>query len=230
MDWTTMAVKLVASLVAGGLVGWEREISGKAAGLRTNILICMGATLMSMTGLAMTELTVTQRIVSDPQRIGAGIITGIGFLGAGTILQARGSVRGLTTAATIWVLAGIGLAIGAGDLELAGLATLLTMVALHGIGKIERTLTSRHTTVEYSITGRPGRDLIDSVQGCAADVKADLFGMRITKTEEALTVRFSARVTPDGQSRLARTLLDLPAVRTVGSKASASARPPSAGR
>src|SRR6267143_5089463 len=103
--------KLSLAIVLGGAIGLEREIAGKPAGLRTNILICVGAALLTHVSVAIT--TIPER-VGDPSRLAAMIVSGIGFIGAGTIMQTRGTVTGLTSAATIWVVAAIGIAVGEG--------------------------------------------------------------------------------------------------------------------
>lgn len=128
-----LAAKLFVAVIVGGGIGLEREIAGKPAGLRTNILICLGSALLmdlSM-GLALEH-------GGDPGRIAAQVVTGIGFLGAGTILHTRGTITGLTSAATIWVVAALGLSIGAGYLVEALGATLTVMLVLVGLGWVER--------------------------------------------------------------------------------------------
>ncbi len=123
---------LLLAIVLGGAIGLERELRGKAAGLRTNILICVGAALFTELSIAMADRS------GDPARIAAQIVTGVGFLGAGTILRSRGRVTGLTSAATIWLVAAIGMAVGAGaQLEAAG-ATLLVVLVLGVLGLLER--------------------------------------------------------------------------------------------
>jgi putative Mg2+ transporter-C (MgtC) family protein len=119
-----MVLRLVLALVLGGVIGFQRERSGKEAGLRTHILICSGAALF-------TVVSIYGFPGSDPARIAAGIVTGIGFLGAGVILhRSGGEVVGLTTAATIWAVAAIGLAAGAGLYIISVVATVLTLVIL----------------------------------------------------------------------------------------------------
>ncbi|HWV58110.1 MAG TPA: MgtC/SapB family protein [Longimicrobiales bacterium] len=137
--------RLLLAAVLGGAVGIERELSGKPAGFRTNLLICVGAALL-------TELSVTISLFSggpaDPGRIAAQIVSGIGFLGAGTIIQARGHVLGLTTAATLWVVAAIGMAVGARAYVEAVGTTILVVAVLLFLGRIESLLvrrTGRHT-------------------------------------------------------------------------------------
>lgn len=128
-----LAAKLFAAVLIGGGIGLEREFKHKPAGLRTNILICVGSALLmdlSM-GLAATH-------GGDPGRIAAQVVTGIGFLGAGTILHTRGQITGLTTAATIWVVAALGLTVGAGYFVEAFGSTVTVMVVLIGLGAVER--------------------------------------------------------------------------------------------
>jgi putative Mg2+ transporter-C (MgtC) family protein len=118
-----MALRLVLALVLGGVIGFQREWSGKEAGLRTHILISVGAALFTIVSI--------YGFPGSEGRIAAGIVTGIGFLGAGVILhRSGGEVVGLTTAATIWAVAGIGLAAGAGLYIISVAATVLTLVIL----------------------------------------------------------------------------------------------------
>lgn len=125
---------LLLSVVLGGAIGWERERWGKPAGLRTNILICMAATLLTDISVGVSAMGPTP---GDPGRIAAQIVTGMGFLGAGTIIQARGHVTGLTTAATLWIVGAIGMAIGFGALVEAVGTTLLVLVTLVPLARIE---------------------------------------------------------------------------------------------
>jgi len=216
VDWTIIVMKLGAALAAGSLVGLEREISGKAAGLRTNILICVGATTMAALGAALTQsVAINGRLVADPQRIGAGIITGIGFLGAGSIIQARGSVRGLTSAATIWVLASIGLAIGSGYFGLAAATTLLTVGTLFLLEKVERRLPQGVLSMEYHLEGEPDMALIEAVEDCVRQGGSDVFGLRIQRTPSTLTLHFVARAPARVHRKLVDGLLRLDGIRTL---------------
>ncbi|KKO20157.1 MAG: hypothetical protein DCC43_06085 [Candidatus Brocadia sp.] len=126
--------KLLIATVLGGIIGWERERRGRPAGLRTHILVCIGVTLMMVVSEHIFEkykaLAADSIIRVDPARIAAQVITGIGFLGAGTILRFKTTVRGLTTAASLWVVAGIGLAVGSSCYIPAMLTTLITLFAL----------------------------------------------------------------------------------------------------
>lgn len=128
-----LAAKLIAAVLIGGGIGLERELKHKPAGLRTNILICLGsAILMDL------SMSIAATHGGDPARIAAQVVTGIGFLGAGTILHTRGQITGLTSAATIWVVAALGLTVGAGYFVEAFGSTVTVMVVLVGLGWAEK--------------------------------------------------------------------------------------------
>lgn len=129
--------RLLLAMVLVGFIGYERERHGRAAGFRTHMLVGIGACLMMLTGLYLMD-SLRGRTEVDPTRLAAQVVSGIGFLGAGTILQFRGSIRGLTTAASLWAAAGIGLATGAGFLFGAVSATAVVFVALFGLARWER--------------------------------------------------------------------------------------------
>jgi putative Mg2+ transporter-C (MgtC) family protein len=134
----SIALKLVLAALLGGIIGIEREFRDKPAGLRTNILICVGSTLfMSI------STTVAQVLGGDPTRIAAQIITGIGFLGAGAVMHSHGFVLGLTTAATIWVVAGIGMALGSGMYAVAVFTTVMSLITLYFLAFLEDRIQGR---------------------------------------------------------------------------------------
>jgi putative Mg2+ transporter-C (MgtC) family protein len=131
--YDTLAI--ILAVLFGAAIGLEREISGKSAGLRTNVLICLGAavfTIISKQMAAGTDASIT--------RIAAQVVTGVGFLGAGAIIVDRGGVYGLTTAATIWLVASIGVACGAHLYALAALATFIALIVLLGLAQLEKPL------------------------------------------------------------------------------------------
>lgn len=129
-----MGVLIITSLILGGLIGFDRERKMKAAGIKTNLMICLGATLYTALSLFIHKESSSPG--GDPSRIAAQIVSGIGFLGAGSIIQGRGSIRGLTTAATIWVVAAIGVTIGAGYPLIAALFTFTILIVLNLINPI----------------------------------------------------------------------------------------------
>lgn len=130
-------VRCGAAALCGAMIGLERELKRKPAGFRTNILICVGAAIYMSAGLLLIHAGGEQ---GDPARIAAQVVTGVGFLGAGAIIQAGGAVTGLTTAATIWVVASIGLIAGAGFPVVAICAAVLVLLTLVVLGRFERRL------------------------------------------------------------------------------------------
>jgi putative Mg2+ transporter-C (MgtC) family protein len=131
----TRLVRLLLATVLGGVVGWERESEHKLAGLRAHMLVCIGATAFTLVSLGLPGGSPSASS-ADISRVVAAIITGIGFLGAGTILHRRGQVEGLTAAAGVWVVADIGAAIGLGAYTVGLATTLLTLFTLRGLGPI----------------------------------------------------------------------------------------------
>ncbi|WP_203299843.1 MgtC/SapB family protein [Marinobacter sediminum] len=135
-----MAIRLLAAAGLALLLGLERELRGKPAGLRSHMLVSLGAAAFIIMGmhilLATAEGDPSARI--DPTRIVEGIIGGIGFLGAGCIIQSRGNVQGITTGASIWISGAIGVACGIGTLALAGMVTLLALIIVTVLGRFER--------------------------------------------------------------------------------------------
>ena len=128
-------LRIILSIILSGLIGLEREYFRKPAGLRTNILVGLGSTLVMLISIHIPVLMKNTSL--DPGRMAAQVITGIGFLGAGAIIQSRGSVKGLTTAATIWVVAAIGLAVGIGYYFAAVATTFIALVVLYILAFIE---------------------------------------------------------------------------------------------
>jgi uncharacterized membrane protein YhiD involved in acid resistance len=129
--------KALLAIVCGGLIGVEREMKSKPAGFRTNILICLGSMLFMWLSAQVAGAVAPGR-PGDPGRIAAQVVTGIGFLGAGTIIQSRGRIVGLTSAAMIWVVSAVGMSIGAGYGVIGVMATALVLSVLVGLGLIER--------------------------------------------------------------------------------------------
>jgi putative Mg2+ transporter-C (MgtC) family protein len=129
--------RLITAALLGAALGFERELQQKDAGLRTNILIAVGSALFTLMSIEMAGP------FGDPGRIAAQIVTGIGFLGAGAIMRTDGGIQGLTTAATVWVNAAVGVAVGGGKYHLALIATGITLAALLVLQPIERLIARR---------------------------------------------------------------------------------------
>lgn len=135
MDWNHDIIPALLAIVCGAIIGIERQFKHKPAGLRTNIMICLGAAVFTL---------ISERMALGSQdsvtRIASGIVTGVGFLGAGAVIQDRGGIHGLTTAATIWLVASIGMACGARLYPLAVITTVLALVVLVGLGRVDKYL------------------------------------------------------------------------------------------
>lgn len=135
-------IRLVVACLLGAVIGFERDIHGRAAGLRTNMLVSMGAALFMLVSVAVAESfssgPESTGLRVDPSRIAAQIVTGIGFLGAGAIIKEGFNVRGLTTAACLWVSAGVGMAAGAGFFEMAIAVTLIGLFTLVVVNRFEK--------------------------------------------------------------------------------------------
>ncbi len=135
-------VRLLAASILGAIIGFERDLHGRAAGLRTNLLVSLGAAVFMILSeyIALTHVN-AMSVVSirpDPTRIAAQIVTGIGFLGAGAIIKSGFTIRGLTTAAGLWLSAGIGMSAGAGNYDLAVVATVIGLASLVLFNRVER--------------------------------------------------------------------------------------------
>jgi putative Mg2+ transporter-C (MgtC) family protein len=156
LDWNLILRLLIAALL-GSIIGIDRERLIWAPGLRTHMLVCMGACLfMIVSAFGFSDILGTEAVVLDPSRVAAQVVSGIGFLGAGTILLRGEVVRGLTTAASLWSVAAIGLAVGGGLYIPAIAATGIIMVILAGIKPIEERFQQRHRSHEILLETRPG--------------------------------------------------------------------------
>lgn len=139
----TVLIRLVLAMIIGGTIGVERNKQGRAAGMRTHILVCLGATLASMIGIYVSEVL---HIDNDPLRVGAQVVSGIGFLGVGTILiKGRFQITGLTTAAGLWTAAAIGLALGAGFYEGALVTFLCSVITITVVHRLEYTINKKYS-------------------------------------------------------------------------------------
>ena len=123
-------IRILFSIVLGSIIGLERELTNKAAGLRTQILVCLGSCLFTILSIYGFSTAVTLYPLGDPSRVAAQIITGIGFIGAGTVLRQGLTVTGLTTASTLWIVAAIGMACGCGQISIAVVTTLISVGVL----------------------------------------------------------------------------------------------------
>jgi putative Mg2+ transporter-C (MgtC) family protein len=133
-------LRLLAAVVAGGAVGFDRELRNKPAGLRTHILISLAAALFTLITFELhhTVMSASDEVTADPIRIIEAVTAGVAFLAAGAIIQSRGNVRGLTTGANMWMAGALGVACGAGDYTLAAFGTVFALIVLVVLGKLEQ--------------------------------------------------------------------------------------------
>lgn len=200
MALVTVAVvaRLLLSLLLGGLIGLERELHGRPAGLRTHILVCLGSALTMVIGAEVRASAIGVSV--DPTRMAANVVSGIGFLGAGTILREGVNVRGLTTAASLWVSAVIGLAAGAGTYISAVSTTALALLALGLMSWIERRLVGvkREHVVRVAVADRPGQ--IGRIGSVLGGLGVDIRNIRIVPgQDECVDVELILRL-PQGQA------------------------------
>ncbi len=212
-DQLELLVRLGLAALLGGIIGLERELSGKPAGFRTNLLICVGAAVLTDLSLHIGA-SVPPGKVADPGRIAAQIVSGIGFLGAGTIIQARGGVHGLTTAATIWVVAAIGMTAGAGLYVEAVSTTALVLLALVVLGWVEtRFLPSQERLLH--VTADDDTDTLALVEAVLDEGGLQVAGVDVERTDDALILTFEATGRPRNWSRIVSRVGELEGVRKV---------------
>jgi putative Mg2+ transporter-C (MgtC) family protein len=193
----------------GGAIGLERELGGKPAGLRTNILICIGSVLYTHLSIAMVGPG------ADPTRVAGQIVTGVGFIGAGTILHARGAIVGLTSAATIWVVAAIGVALGSGY-YLEGIAsTLVVLLVLAGLGRVEKLVERHLTRATISIHARPGPTVLEDLEGLVRRAGLEILAVSSRQENVDLVIDFDMRGSKRLHDQVMITLLHHDHVRTV---------------
>ena len=191
-----MLARLVVAAVLGGVVGVEREIKRRPAGLRTNMFICFGAAMFTVLSLELGG-------ANDATRIASQIIPGIGFIGAGSILREKGGVTGLTTAATIFVVASIGMACGAGFYVLATFATVIILAALQLLGWLERQLNWKPLLMNYSVvTDKSPQEMVEKINKVLEDQEKQLSSLHLGTRDGKQCVEFSVSGTRREQQDL----------------------------
>ena len=209
LSWLDVVLRVGLAAVLGGAIGLERELREREAGLRTHLLVSVGAALFTMvSAYAWTDWTFSQRsgLVFDPTRIAAQVVSGIGFLGAGAIIRQGLSVRGLTTAATLWVVAAIGMASGVGYYEAALVTTALVLLSLWPLRVLAYRLAMRGREEEGRLAvdlpaGSSAVSVLEAVERAGADVRSLEF------EEEGDRRRIDVRVRL-GTGRTAAELID----------------------
>jgi putative Mg2+ transporter-C (MgtC) family protein len=204
--------RLIVAAVLGCVIGLERELRHKAAGLRTNMFICMGAALFTVLSAAMAQVW-----GGDHTRIAAQIIPGIGFIGAGSILHSRGSVTGLTTAATVFVVASIGMAVGAGFYVLAVFATIVVLVGLLILGKLESRFHLKPLSIAYEVIGEDAEAVLSAVNKALEQQQHAMQNVQIGRTDHTYRVQFTVEAPESQQQTLLKMLRQAPALKNIQS-------------
>jgi putative Mg2+ transporter-C (MgtC) family protein len=180
------AGRLVLAAILGGVIGLEREMRHKPAGLRTQMFICIGSAFFTILSGELAG-----NLGGDHTRVAAQIIPGIGFIGAGSILHSRGSVSGLTTAATLFVVASIGMATGGGLYLSAVFATMLVLVALTILGVLEARFSLKPLLQMYEVVGTNLEDVMSAVNGVLAEERHPMQTVQISHLDHLARVQFT---------------------------------------
>ena len=180
-EWELL-LRLVLSCILGGIIGYERQSRRKSAGLRTNVLVCLGSCLIMVMSVEMYQ-EVEGKTNADPARLAAQVVSGIGFLGAGAIMKEGLSVTGLTTAACLWVVAGVGLAVGAGFYTGALMSTALVFVTLGRLSRIDDWVDhEKNLSLNIHTVDRPGQ--LMRISRCLEDLQLRVRGVKVKANED----------------------------------------------
>lgn len=219
-----MIARLAAAALFGSVVGLERERLLWAAGLRTHMLVCTGSCLiMLVSAFGFADVLGAHNVVLDPSRIAAQVVSGIGFLGAGTILLKGEVVKGLTTAASLWAVAAIGLAVGAGLYVPALAATTIVVGILAGVKPLEERWRDRLRGHALRLTVKRGTMSVDALHAVTGDYASRIRQFVVSPAEDAdhevVTVQFSA-LPPAAFALIEQRLREAGGVVTVETKTS----------
>ncbi len=187
LSFHQVAFRLILSVLLSGIIGVERESIKRPAGLRTHILVCVGSTLVMLTSIYIFDIF-KQYTPLQPDRLGAQVISGIGFLGAGTIIRQGDTVRGLTTAASLWAVACIGIAIGAGFYLGAIISVLLVLITLLSFARVEKRIKVRRNYLNLKVTAvnKPGQ--LGRVCQVIGDLGAHILNIEIEPEDEHIEI------------------------------------------
>src|SRR5271166_999145 len=198
--------RLVLATILGGLIGLERQLKHRPAGLRTNLFICLGSAMYTILS---DELAL--KYLGDHTRIAAQIIPGIGFIGAGSILHARDRlVTGLTTAATIFVVASVGMAVGGGLYLTSIFATALILLCLFLLGRAEEQFGLKTSAYSYEVAGRTAEEVTSEINRVLESVHAMMQNTQVATTRQHVRVQFDLEGTRKEQNQVLRGLKQSP--------------------
>jgi putative Mg2+ transporter-C (MgtC) family protein len=203
-------LRLILAAFLGGMIGLEREVKRKPAGLRTQMFICFGAAMFTI---------LSDRLAGnwggDHTRIAAQIIPGIGFIGAGSIMQSRGAVTGLTTAATLFVVASIGMAVGGGLYLPAIFATIVILLALNILGWLEARFNLKPLLISYGVVGEEVDAALAAVNEVMQEERRVMQSVQVGRTDHAYRIQFTVDATQKEHDALLQALRQSPALKRV---------------
>ena len=221
MLFTEIHIKLFLAFLLGGILGVERQRHGRAAGLRTHILVCLASTaLVSISTVISLQWPVSENVRIDPTRLAAGIMTGMGFICAGTIIRSRTYIRGLTTSASVWLTAALGIIIGLGVYDLALKTAMLSFLVLIGLNKIDNLIWTEKFVV-LTISVSPADDLLEELKAVCLVKGAKIVDVHFSRNKKTantiykIHLKFSREV--NGEN-LTQKLLNFPSVQKVNWK------------
>jgi putative Mg2+ transporter-C (MgtC) family protein len=213
-----LILRLIIAAALVSLIGLERERLGWAAGLRTHMLVCVGSCLMMIVSAYGFSATLGDHVVLDPSRVAAQVVSGIGFLGAGSIILRNEAIKGLTTAASVWAVAGVGLAAGGGLYTAAVAATVIILLILAGLKPWEERYQASRTALELSLTAARGTVSVGFLETILGERTGRIRQLIVHSREEdgsedvtVIMTRVSAKDTPE----IVRKLEAVPAIRQV---------------
>ena len=215
-----VCLRLACAMLVGLVIGTEREYTHRPAGMRTHILVALGACVVSITGEMLFSQYHGLGSSADPARLSAQVITGVGFLGAGTIMKEGVSVKGLTTAASVWAVACLGIACGYGYYALALAGMVFTLITLTIFESLQRKLINNHSAEDlYTLRCGDVEPLLEKLTGRAKDPKITIFDLTVTRENEMYTVSFrvwfTGRKQEKRRSAFHAALIGIPGVKNV---------------
>jgi putative Mg2+ transporter-C (MgtC) family protein len=196
----TITLRLLVAGLLGGFIGWEREVSNHPAGFRTHILVCMGSTLIMLLSIyGFNDWMEHENVRMDPARLAAQVISGIGFLGAGTILRHGFTVTGLTTAASLWVVAAIGLAVGAGFYFASVVTTIFVLISLVFLNRMEMVMVRQRRLRLLKLKVRDETGILGKVSSFLGEHQVNIRKVTIEEEpeEQRMELRFTVKLTSE---------------------------------
>ncbi len=200
-----LILKILLASALGGLIGLERELSGKEAGLRTNILIAIGSTLFTALSFKIVKLSGS----GDPTRIIAQVVTGVGFIGAGSIIRSKISVHGLTTAATIWTVSAIGVVIGSGFYLTAFLVTILLVFILNIFKHVSGHIKNKIKLSSFSLTTKNKLSIVTNIKNIVMECGINHFEWSVKKVKSGYTIELSISSTDIKKKKFMEKIMEM---------------------